>query len=144
MKINKNSFTYKLVGMWYPSYNMPRTLCALVFALMVSFIATVLVVAFGVITIFILGAVLFVTPVQSWLGTLEDTAILVLSFFLWLAVGILSLAIYRQSDHYKKSTDLLAPFKIATEKNSETKPSIIREYLKARKEKWCPTVEYVD
>lgn len=142
MEIRKDSFVYRMLA-YYTRYDeMPNNLCEVVSAFLFYSFITFVLLCFAILLFLSMGFMLFVVPIEFWLGlTTHHEIFLVLSMLIWVLVGSLIIELYRKTEHYANSRKFFDSKQV---KVKEQKPSIIREYLKARKEKWCPTVEYVD
>lgn len=154
MIINKNSWHFKIYKTFNNTWNLPKTLCAyfwktLIPVLVVSFVGLM---ALTVITI---GGSQILTKffVFSSLWTLVPASLVVGALFIALCVGFSVVVVlgipklidlYRERKHDKEiefEVENLERIKNGLEP-IERKKSLIGEYLKARKEKVCPTLEY--
>ena len=140
MEIRRDSFVYRMLA-YYTRYDeMPNNLCEVVSALLLYSFITFVLLCFAILLFLTMGFMLFVVPIEFWLGSTTNHEIsLVFSMLIWVVVGSLVIELYRKTEHYANSRKFFD-----SKQAKEQKPSIIREYLKARKEKWCPTVKYVD
>ncbi|ALY07922.1 membrane protein [Escherichia phage phiE142] len=154
MIINENSWHFKIYAAFNSTWNRPKTLCAYFWKTLIPVLAA------SIIGFAILAAVTIIGQeiltkffVFSSLWTLVPASIGVGVLFIALCVGIsivLVLGIpwlidlYRERKYYKE-VELIAQNQERIKNGLEPierKKSLIGEYLKARKEKVCPTLEY--
>lgn len=154
MIINENSWHFKIYAAFNSTWNRPKTLCAYFWKTLIPVLAA------SIIGFAILAAVTIIGQeiltkffVFSSLWTLVPASIGVGVLFIALCVGIsivLVLGIpwlidlYRERKYYKE-IELIAQNQERIKNGLEPierKKSLIGEYLKARKEKVCPTLEY--
>lgn len=139
MNINTKSWHYRLIKF----YNMrrPNDLCGYVRSLLLSLLLAVVCI-WGVIAIvYVLGAMLFVGPVQLIWSMFDPTMILskdatafaCIGIFVWLFAGIAGTFMYL------KERKGWFQFKPSTKPK---KPWLIVEYIKAKHSKVCTMVNY--
>lgn len=154
MIINENSWHFKIYAAFNSTWNRPKTLCAYFWKTFIPVLA-VSIIGFAILAaVTIIGQeILTKFFVFSSLWTLVPASIGVGVLFIALCVGIsivLVLGIpwlidlYRERKYYKE-VELIAQNQERIKNGLEPierKKSLIGEYLKARKEKVCPTLEY--
>ncbi|AYN56321.1 membrane protein [Escherichia phage p000v] len=154
MIINENSWHFKIYAAFNSTWNRPKTLCAYFWKTLIPVLA-VSIIGFAILAaVTIIGQeILTKFFVFSSLWTLVPASIGVGVLFIALCVGIsivLVLGIpwlidlYRERKYYKE-VELIAQNQERIKNGLEPierKKSLIGEYLKARKEKVCPTLEY--
>lgn len=160
MNINKNSWHFKM-NLWFKSDNMwkmPKTLCG-------YFWTTVLHVLFSSAIITFIGSVAWMfgwpivadTGILSWIGIslsafwLNAVAVpvgaVVIAVFVLLFAAIafgfiFGLEKFKRYRNQKQYTKKLARVKAGLP--AEAEPSVFVQYLKARKRKVCPMIDYVE
>ncbi|EMC9886198.1 hypothetical protein VO467_000575 [Shigella sonnei] len=154
MIINENSWHFKIYAAFNSTWNRPKTLCAyfwktLIPVLSVSIIgfailAAVVIIGQEILTKFFVFSSLW-TLVPASIGV----GILTISVMVLIAVGAVigpSWLLDKYNDRkYYKEIELIAQNQERIKNGLEPierKKSLIGEYLKARKEKVCPTLEY--
>ncbi len=154
MIINENSWHFKIYAAFNSTWNRPKTLCAyfwktLIPALAVSIIgfailAAVIIIGHEILTKFFVFSSLW-TLVPASIGV----GILIVAVMALISVGLIigpSWLLDKYNDRkYYKEIELIAQNQERIKNGLEPierKKSLIGEYLKARKEKICPTLEY--
>lgn len=154
MVINENSWHFKIYAMFNSTWNRPKTLCAyfwktLIPVLSVSIIgfailAAVVIIGQEILTRFFVFSSLW-TLVPASIGV----GILIVAVMAFIATGLVigpSWLLDKYNDRkYYKEIELIAQNQERIKNGLEPierKKSLIGEYLKARKEKVCPTLEY--
>jgi len=151
MKISKNSRFYKILKYMHTFINkpIPENVCQLFW-----FVAEgtfKLACAAGVIIT--IAAIALATSIFAVLAFIEavfnfgimrlSIDVFVLSAIIWVAIGSLSIAIYRQTDHY---TNTLEKRREKTSKALHERNdgfiALVSQYSRSIKDKVCPTVEY--
>lgn len=154
MIINENSWHFKIYAAFNSTWNRPKTLCAYFWKTLIP-VLSVSIIGFAILAaVTIIGQeILTRFFVFSSLWTLVPASIGVGVLFIALCVGIsivLVLGIpwlidlYRERKYYKE-VEFIAQNQERIKNGLEPierKKSLIGEYLKARKEKVCPTLEY--
>lgn len=131
MKISRNSWHYRAVDCFFSAFGISESLCLYFWQVVVSVILSVGIALMGVGVILSL-LLLTVYPVaQLWLGTDPVTALS--SGMWWCFLGLA----FRQ---YLKEEDKLG--KPLLEETEHESNSLLVQYLKAKKEKVCPTIEF--
>lgn len=137
IKINKNSWHYRFVKWGVEDGRMPRGLCeytrTLMFACAMACLAVVLV-CFGF-------WFMFVNPVQFWLVHFDviqpqiagDVGVAIAAHCIWLVMACICGVLKYIDCRGKRPSKYKAP----------KQPSIIMAYIKAKKEKVCPNIEFV-
>ncbi|UGO48167.1 hypothetical protein SHINKOU_88 [Klebsiella phage vB_KaeM_Shinkou] len=160
MNINKNSWHFKM-NLWFKSDNMwkmPKTLCG-------YFWTTVLHVVFSSAIITFIGSVAWMfgwpivaeTGILAWMGISLSTfwlnviavpvgaAVIAAFMLLFAAIAFGFIFGLEKFKHYriqKKYTKKLARVKAGLP--AEAEPLVFIQYLKARKRKVCPMIDYVE
>nr|WP_153932183.1 hypothetical protein [Klebsiella pneumoniae] len=160
MNINKNSWHFKM-NLWFKSDNMwkmPKTLCG-------YFWTTVLHVLFSSAIITFIGSVAWMfgwpivaeTGILAWMGiglsafwlnvvAVPVGAVVIAAFVLLFAAivfgFIFGLEKFKHYRNQKQYTKKLARVKAGLP--AEAEPSVFVQYLKARKRKVCPMIDYVE
>lgn len=154
MIINENSWHFKIYAAFNSTRNRPKTLCAyfwktLIPVLSVSIIgfailAAVIIIGQEILTKFFVFSSLW-TLVPASIGV----GILMVAVMAFIAAGLVigpSWLLDKYNDRkYYKEIELIAQNQERIKNGLEPierKKSLIGEYLKARKEKVCPTLEY--
>ena len=140
MKIKRDSRYYKIMKTIYEPYGLPQNVCQLFWGTLFFSVLVLVGVPFLLMLVLTISYLMLILPFEMWgitnFGLVTvDNATAFLSMFWWVVAGWISIGVYRHSDNYpakQKSTD-----------NDHT-PNIVIEYLKAKKQKLCPLVEYVD
>ncbi|AYN56506.1 hypothetical protein DPMPNEAM_00077 [Escherichia phage p000y] len=154
MIINENSWHFKIYATFNSTWNRPKTLCAYFWKTLIPVLAA------SIIGFAILAAVTIIGQeiltkffVFSSLWTLVPASIgigiLTISVMVLIAVGAVigpSWLLDKYNDRkYYKEIELIAQNQERIKNGLEPierKKSLIGEYIKARKEKVCPTLEY--
>lgn len=154
MIINENSWHYKIYAAFNSTWNRPKTLCAYFWktflpVLAVSIIGFAILAAATIIgqeiliKFFVFSSLWTLVPASIGIG------ILTISVMVLIAVGAVigpSWLLDKYNDRkYYKEIELIAQNQERIKNGLEPierKKSLIGEYLKARKEKVCPTLEY--
>ncbi|AYD79302.1 membrane protein [Shigella phage phi25-307] len=154
MIINENSWHFKIYAAFNSTWNRPKTLCAyfwktLIPVLSVSIIgfailAAVVIIGQEILTRFFVFSSLW-TLVPASIGV----GILMVSVMAFISAGLIigpSWLLDKYNDRkYYKEIEFIAQNQERIKNGLEPierKKSLIGEYLKARKEKVCPTLEY--
>ncbi|URY13780.1 hypothetical protein [Shigella phage ESh27] len=154
MIINENSWHFKIYAAFNSTWNRPKTLCAyfwktLIPVLAVSIIgfailAAVIIIGHEILTKFFVFSSLW-TLVPASIGV----GILIVAVMALISVGLIigpSWLLDKYNDRkYYKEIELIAQNQERIKNGLEPierKKSLIGEYLKSRKEKVCPTLEY--
>lgn len=154
MIINENSWHYKIYAAFNSTWNRPKTLCAYFWKTFIPVLA-VSIIGFAILAAaMIIGhEILIKFFIFSSLWTLVPASIgigiLIISVMVLIAVGAVigpSWLLDKYNDRkYYKEIELIAQNQERIKNGLEPierKKSLIGEYLKARKEKVCPTLEY--
>ncbi|XAO15008.1 hypothetical protein [Escherichia phage FL18] len=154
MIINENSWHFKIYTAFNSTWNRPKTLCAYFWKTLIPVLAA------SIIGFAILAAVTIIGQeiltkffVFSSLWTLVPASIgvgiLMVAVMAFIATGLVigpSWLLDKYNDRkYYKEIELIAQNQERIKNGLEPierKKSLIGEYLKARKEKVCPTLEY--
>lgn len=154
MIINENSWHFKIYAAFNSTWNRPKTLCAYFWktflpVLAVSIIGFAILAAATIIgqeiliKFFVFSSLWTLVPASIGIG------ILTISVMVLIAVGAVigpSWLLDKYNDRkYYKEIELIAQNQERIKNGLEPierKKSLIGEYLKARKEKVCPTLEY--
>lgn len=160
MNINKNSWHFKM-NLWFKSGNiwkMPKTLCG-------YFWTTVLHILFSSAIAIFIGSIAWMfgwpivaeTGILAWMGislsalwlnviAVPVGAVVIAAFvllFAAIAFGfIFGLEKFKHYRNQKQYTKKLARVKAGLP--AEAEPSVFVQYLKARKRKVCPMIDYVE
>lgn len=136
MKISKSSWHYWLVSRFNSEYNIPESLCPYVRKIITSGVL-------GILCIVVVLALLFffiVSPVMFWLtkfgaiaASAEIMKIGTVSQAIWLFCICGLLGNLAKDKWKERRAD--APAK---------EPGVFMSYVKAKKQKFCPTIEFVD
>lgn len=154
MIINENSWHFKIYAMFNSTWNRPKTLCAYFWKTFIPVLA-VSIVGFATLAgaaiigqeiltkFFVFSSLWTLVPASVGIG------ILTISVMVLIAVGAVigpSWLLDKYNDRkYYKEIELIAQNQERIKNGLEPierKKSLIGEYLKARKEKVCPTLEY--
>ena len=154
MIINENSWHFKIYAMFNSTWNRPKTLCAYFWKTLIPVLA-VSIIGFAILAAVVIIGQEFLTRffVFSSLWTLVPASIgvgiLMVAVMAFIAVGLVigpSWLLDKYNDRkYYKEIELIAQNQERIKNGLEPierKKSLIGEYLKARKEKICPTLEY--
>lgn len=138
IKINKNSWHYKVVNFGCTSNNdISNNLCTYFW----QFVR-----GCGIGCALLLGVILFIVFASFVIGSLFvplDVSEAVVAMIIWIVIALSFKDViihHFGSDHWLKRD----VFKNLKSKDGQTnrKPSIIKEYLKAKKQKICPIIEF--
>ncbi|UJQ43919.1 hypothetical protein ECCR664_000055 [Escherichia phage ECCR664] len=154
MIINENSWHFKIYATFNSTWNRPKTLCAYFWKTFIPVLA-VSIVGFATLAgaaiigqeiltkFFVFSSLWTLVPASIGIG------ILTISVMVLIAVGAVigpSWLLDKYNDRkYYKEIELIAQNQERIKNGLEPierKKSLIGEYLKARKEKVCPTLEY--
>ncbi|QBO65238.1 hypothetical protein G53_00097 [Escherichia phage vB_EcoM_G53] len=154
MIINENSWHFKIYAAFNSTWNRPKTLCAYFWKTFIPVLA-VSIVGFATLAgaaiigqeiltkFFVFSSLWTLVPASIGIG------ILTISVMVLIAVGAVigpSWLLDKYNDRkYYKEIELIAQNQERIKNGLEPierKKSLIGEYLKARKEKVCPTLEY--
>lgn len=154
MIINENSWHYKIYAAFNSTWNRPKTLCAYFWKTFIPVLA-VSIIGFAILSaatiigqeiltkFFVFSSLWTLVPASIGIG------ILTISVMVLIAVGAVigpSWLLDKYNDRkYYKEIELIAQNQERIKNGLEPierKKSLIGEYLKARKEKVCPTLEY--
>lgn len=154
MIINENSWHFKIYAAFNSTWNRPKTLCAYFWKTFIPVLA-VSIVGFATLAgaaiigqeiltkFFVFSSLWTLVPASIGIG------ILTISVMVFIAVGAVigpSWLLDKYNDRkYYKEIELIAQNQERIKNGLEPierKKSLIGEYLKARKEKVCPTLEY--
>lgn len=154
MIINENSWHFKIYATFNSTWNRPKTLCAYFWKTFIPVLA-VSIVGFATLAgaaiigqeiltkFFVFSSLWTLVPASIGIG------ILTISIMVLIAVGAVigpSWLLDKYNDRkYYKEIELIAQNQERIKNGLEPierKKSLIGEYLKARKEKVCPTLEY--
>ncbi|QNI20606.1 hypothetical protein [Escherichia phage JN02] len=154
MIINENSWHFKIYAMFNSTWNRPKTLCAYFWKTLIPVLA-VSIIGFAILAAVVIIGQEFLTRffVFSSLWTLVPASIgvgiLMVAVMAFIATGLVigpSWLLDKYNDRkYYKEIELIAQNQERIKNGLEPierKKSLIGEYLKARKEKICPTLEY--
>ncbi|QSL99191.1 hypothetical protein [Escherichia phage vB-Eco-KMB38] len=154
MIINENSWHYKIYAAFNSTWNRPKTLCAYFWktfipVLAVSIIGFAILAAATIIGQEILTKFFVFSSLWTLVPASIGIGILTISVMVLIAVGAVigpSWLLDKYNDRkYYKEIELIAQNQERIKNGLgpiERKKSLIGEYLKARKEKVCPTLEY--
>ena len=126
IKIDTNKWYHRWTVDWW--VHMPQSICAYFWKVVGTLFLKFSFGIFSIIVPFVTGCVLLYPILQIWFGT--DIFLAILSSLLWIFVGNVSLYEYRK-------------FKKAENPEIYNQHTIIGEYIKAKKNKICPLIEYV-
>lgn len=154
MIINENSWHFKIYAAFNSTWNRPKTLCAyfwktLIPVLFVSIIGFAILAAATIIgqeiltKFFVFSSLWTLVPASIGVGVLFIALCAGISIVLVLGIPWL-IDLYRERKYYKE-VEIIAQNQERIKNGLEPierKKSLIGEYLKARKEKVCPTLEY--
>lgn len=152
MKISKNSWHYKLNRFWWP-VSRPQSLCTYFWSTVAALVVTVGAV---VSTIFVAFCTLFAAGAMGYfMVTFEFPRINTVSvwqlvfLYSWAGVGLFALICYittQIADWHttRKHEKYIRDLKAFVEGKPEKEPNVFWAYLKAKKEKVCPFIEYTD
>lgn len=154
MIINENSWHFKIYAMFNSTWNRPKTLCAYFWKTLIPVLA-VSIIGFAILAAVVIIGQEFLTRffVFSSLWTLVPASIgvgiLMVAVMAFIATGLVigpSWLLDKYNDRkYYKEIEFIAQNQERIKNGLEPierKKSLIGEYLKARKEKVCPTLEY--
>lgn len=154
MIINENSWHFKIYAAFNSTWNRPKTLCAYFWktfipVLAVSIIGFAILAAATIIGQEILTKFFVFSSPWTLVPASIGIGILTISVMVLIAVGAVigpSWLLDKYNDRkYYKEIELIAQNQERIKNGLEPierKKSLIGEYLKARKEKVCPTLEY--
>lgn len=154
MIINENSWHFKIYAAFNSTWNRPKTLCAYFWktfipVLAVSIIGFAILAAATIIGQEILTKFFVFSSLWTLVPASIGIGILTISVMVLIAVGAVigpSWLLDKYNDRkYYKEIELIAQNQERIKNGLEPierKKSLIGEYLKARKEKVCPTLEY--
>lgn len=154
MIINENSWHFKIYAAFNSTWNRPKTLCAyfwktLIPVLAVSIIGFAILAAVTIIGQEILTKFFVFSSLWTLVPASIGVGILTISVMVLIAVGAVigpSWLLDKYNDRkYYKEIELIAQNQERIKNGLEPierKKSLIGEYIKARKEKVCPTLEY--
>lgn len=154
MIINENSWHFKLYAVFNSTWNRPKTLCAyfwktLIPVLAVSIIGFAILAAVTIIGQEILTKFFVFSSLWSLVPASIGVGILMVAVMAFIATGLVigpSWLLDKYNDRkYYKEIEFIAQNQERIKNGLEPierKKSLIGEYLKARKEKVCPTLEY--
>ena len=156
MIISKNSWHYRLLKFSYGNWGIPKNLCPYFWKLVVTIFATIIFSVFNIwghkiikdksidegfisftnfvvgslcwvvcLILFVMGAVFFTTDQK-----LKETGycLWIITIFVGVSLGSMTLYDYIKS----KRTHKIKP------------PSLVKEFLKAKKNKYCPKIDFKD
>lgn len=154
MIINENSWHFKIYAMFNSTWNRPKTLCAYFWKTLIPVLA-VSIIGFAILAAVVIIGQEILTKffVFSSLWTLVPASIgvgiLMIAVMALISVGAVigpSWLLDKYNDRkYYKEIEFIAQNQERIKNGLEPierKKSLIGEYLKARKEKVCPTLEY--
>lgn len=154
MIINENSWHFKIYAMFNSTWNRPKTLCAYFWKTLIPVLA-VSIIGFAILAAAVIIGQEILTKffVFSSLWTLVPASIgvgiLMIAVMALISVGAVigpSWLLDKYNDRkYYKEIEFIAQNQERIKNGLEPierKKSLIGEYLKARKEKVCPTLEY--
>lgn len=154
MIINENSWHFKIYAAFNSTWNRQKTLCAYFWKTLIPVLAVSIIVFAILAAVVIIGQeILTKFFVFSSLWTLVPASIgvgiLIVAVMAFIATGLVigpSWLLDKYNDRkYYKEIELIAQNQERIKNGLEPierKKSLIGEYLKARKEKVCPTLEY--
>lgn len=154
MIINENSWHFKIYAAFNSTWNRPKTLCAYFWktflpVLFVSIIGFAILAAATIVGQEILTKFFVFSSLWTLVPASIGVGILTISVMVLIAVGAVigpSWLLDKYNDRkYYKEIELIAQNQERIKNGLEPierKKSLIGEYLKARKEKVCPTLEY--
>lgn len=154
MIINENSWHFKIYAAFNSTWNRPKTLCAyfwktLIPALAVSIIGFAILAAVTIFGHEILTKFFVFSSLWTLVPASIGVGILIVAVMAFIATGLVigpSWLLDKYNDRkYYKEIELIAQNQERIKNGLEPierKKSLIGEYLKARKEKVCPTLEY--
>lgn len=154
MIINENSWHFKIYAAFNSTWNRPKTLCAyfwktLIPVLSVSIIGFAILAAVAIIGQEILTRFFVFSSLWTLVPASIGVGILMIAVMALISVGAVigpSWLLDRYNDRkYYKEIEFIAQNQERIKNGLEPierKKSLIGEYLKARKEKVCPTLEY--
>lgn len=154
MIINENSWHFKIYAMFNSTWNRPKTLCAyfwktLIPVLSVSIIGFAILAAVAIIGQEILTRFFVFSSLWTLVPASIGIGILMVAVMAFISAGLVigpSWLLDKYNDRkYYKEIELIAQNQERIKNGLEPierKKSLIGEYLKARKEKVCPTLEY--
>ncbi|UNY41183.1 hypothetical protein [Klebsiella phage KP185] len=160
MNINKNSWHFKM-NLWFKSDNMwkmPKTLCGYFWTTVFHILLSSAIAAFiGIIAWMFGWPIVAETGILAWMGiglsafwlnvvAVPVGAVVIAAFvllFAAIAFGfIFGLEKFKHYRNQKQYTKKLARVKAGLP--AEAEPSVFVQYLKARKRKVCPMIDYVE
>jgi len=126
MKINTNSWHYKIVSRFTPSEEIPKTLCSYFWILFFGIIVLIAGLGAALIILFASLSPILVPLINHFYpGTINDGPEKVITgLYAIVLVALLVRYIYN--------------------KTSFTTNNVLFQYLKAKKDKVCPLIEYVE
>ena len=128
MKINKNSWHYKMNYEF--SERLPKTLCSYFWT---TVIRTLLLLVFSAAILTTL--IILISPLALLFDIKHPMQEVSFSIYGLMFALFLCLFIGAKVENYKRNKYLIRPYK---------KPNILWDYLKAKKEKVCPFLEFED
>lgn len=146
MIINENSWHVKFHDFFYDKYHRPHSLCAYFWKMVWAFSVTLFIISLLAIGCSVMGA-----AILTKFFTLGTVASLTYGFFLGTTIATVSTAavigliigvvhlqakfeLSREEKHWKR-LELI-------KQGIQPKTNFMVEYIKARKEKVCPTIEF--
>ncbi len=151
MNISIDSWHYKLVRRYRPRWNMPKSLCSYFWAVCFYLTLNFLKYLIGIAGIFymITGLGAFWVIVMNfgdlgkaslvfhgWLTPALIAGILYVIMLVFVVIAVIFLIVSTMITFLVR--------KITTKFKLDSKPSLLESYLKARKEKVCPSLKYTD
>lgn len=135
MKISKSSWHYWLVSKFNSEYDIPHSLCPYVRKVISSIIwAFIAACAIGAMIWFFLATpVMFWMAKAGWIVVGADT----------LKVGVVSQAVWLFCIGGFLVNLAREKYKDRNQSKPEKAPGLISSYIKAKKDKFCPTIEFV-
>ncbi len=136
IKINKESWHYKLVKFGQTNeHEISNNLCTYFW----QSVKGVLLGMFGIVIVTLIGSTFLYMLAAPFMSLLLPESIFAFILCIFYGVIIMKVAIESISEDHWLAIDVFAKFK---SKEKERKPSIIKEYLKAKKQKICPTLTF--
>jgi hypothetical protein len=136
MKVNTRSWHYSIAEIVfdYPSHSLCVYFWQVVWAmLLVPALCIILAAAIATIV------VLLVLPIwQWWAGDVRSLQIF--SAMCWIALGLITRSIALESAGRKFNTPWWAT--ALTKRKENTKPSLLAEYIRAKRDKICPRIDF--
>lgn len=165
MEFDKNSFTAKLVSSFYPDYWLPTSLCTYFWKALFAYVSLPLTWPLvwlfwkdpnnngndSVLFKFLGGVVINVVIAVIVYVTITDPyqTLIVGGYILMLATGLTLLAVLTRflaikHEKYKWGVEYKHIWFNVGYEGKPRKNNIIVEFFKAKKEKYCPKIEWVD